>query len=42
MICLISFLYWQATGGIIQCEDCPMRDECMEKEEELEENDDRD
>lgn len=39
MICLISFLYWQATGGIIQCEDCPMQDECMEKEEELEEND---
>ena len=34
MICLTSFLYWEATGKILQCEDCPMFDECMDKAEE--------
>ena len=32
MICLTSFLYWEATGKILQCEDCPMFDECMNEE----------
>lgn len=34
MICLLSFLYWEATGDIIECEDCPMFDECMDETEE--------
>ena len=36
MICLTSFLYWEVTGKILQCEDCPMFDECMDEAEEEE------
>ena len=34
MICLTSFLYWEATGEILQCENRPMFDECMDEAEE--------
>lgn len=34
MICLTSFLYWEATDKILQCENCPMFDDCTEKAEE--------
>jgi len=34
MICLIAFLYWETTGKDIQCNDCPIKDGCKEKQED--------
>jgi hypothetical protein len=32
-ICFTAYIYWEATGKILECRDCPYRDDCREEKE---------
>lgn len=42
MICLTLFLYWERTGKILLCDDCPMFEHCMNEAEKAEEDNEAD
>ena len=27
-ICLVQYVYWEKTGEVLDCDDCPFSDEC--------------
>ena len=34
--CLVNYLYWEATGKMLLCRNCPLREHCKEYQAALE------